>query len=479
MKQRLLGRGRSRPGRPGQHTAPPASRADLPGHHEGIGQPTPARESLRGILHDLTTLGKATFVAAVISLALMGVGWHLYGKRGLAFGAGALFLTFALAASWQIARQLSRRSDELPSGVTAGPGARPPGSSDRRPIPPGRVGPSPPASNIRPTPHQRLQEEYPGSTPYHDIPAVHRTHPGALRAPPLTGEDTAVASPGLFPVVHQRSRMAAVPWRLPITSSPSGLAADQGRVGSLDVRAASLVGPAHRCRMPAQPRQDAYRLGQDARHDHLIVAVADGMSDSKHSDTGANVAASAVIGEIRARLDAGMSLDQLDADDIFAATAGQMIGAADQRGWSHDDVRCALAAAVVPASAEGENGRRAWLAGLADVNVWLRQPGGWLPLLGDLKDGLDAGQLTYYLPYHPSNSASKFAYLGQDAVLAITTDGIGDAISMLPGAAAWFADRWRTPRDILSFIGDIGYEDIQFNDDRTAVVIWCTNGYSD
>jgi Protein phosphatase 2C len=203
------------------------------------------------------------------------------------------------------------------------------------------------------------------------------------------------------------------------------------------------------------------------------------MSDSKHSDVGANVAASAVVGEIRVRLDRGVSLGELDASDIFAATAGQMIGAAEQRRWSHDDVRCALAVAVIPAAAENGDGRRAWLAALADVTVWLWRPGGWLPLIGDLKEGADVSPLDHYLPYHPEKSATRLVRLGPDAVLAVTTDGIGDAISMLPGAAAWFADRWRTPRNILSFVQDIGYEDIQFNDDRTAVVIWCMNRYSD
>ena len=226
--------------------------------------------------------------------------------------------------------------------------------------------------------YQRSPEKYQGPTPYHGTPAAYQARSSAHRDPPPS-EDSAAVSPRTFPVVRQRSPIAAIPWRLPVAPSPSGLAADQGRVGGLDVRAASLVGPAHRCGAPALPRQDAYRLGQDARHDYLIVAVADGMSDSKHSDAGANVAASAVVGEIRTRLDEGMSLDQLDPSDIFAAAAGQMIGAADQRGWNHDDVRCALAAAVIPAAVEGDSGRRAWLAALADVNVWLWQPGEWLP----------------------------------------------------------------------------------------------------
>ena len=478
MRQHPPRQGRSRLGRPGQHPASPASRDNAPGRHEDNGPQPPAPELPGGLLADLTTLGKVTFVAAVISLALMGAGWHMYGKRGLAVGAAALFLTLSVAASLGMARRLSRGPTASPGDLAVSEDARPLATPYRPALPPGRVGPSPPTNQVSAMSYQRSPEKYQGPTPYHGTPAAYQARSSAHRDPPPS-EDSAAVSPRTFPVVRQRSPIAAIPWRLPVAPSPSGLAADQGRVGGLDVRAASLVGPAHRCGAPALPRQDAYRLGQDARHDYLIVAVADGMSDSKHSDAGANVAASAVVGEIRTRLDEGMSLDQLDPSDIFAAAAGQMIGAADQRGWNHDDVRCALAAAVIPAAVEGDSGRRAWLAALADVNVWLWQPGEWLPLLGDLKDGLDAGRLNYYLPYHPGNTASRFAHLESDAVLAITTDGIGDAISMLPGAAAWFADRWRTPRDILSFVGDIGYEDIQFNDDRTAVVIWCTDGDSD
>jgi hypothetical protein len=422
MKQHLSGRDGSRPGRPG------------------------------GPLPDLTTFGLVTLAAVTISLALMAAGWRLYGKRGLTAGIAALCLTVLVAALWRIVGRPSGRSDDLPDGtadrrdaVTVGPGPRGSGPPDQRVLPPGHVGPSPPA------------------------------HP--LRPPPGPRDDTAAAPRSAFPVVRQRSRIAAIPWRLPVAPSPSGLAADQGRVGNLDVRAASLVGPAHRCGTPALPRQDAYRLGQDTRHDHLIVAVADGMSDSKHSDVGANVAAGAVVSEIRTRLDQGRSLDWLDASDILAATAGQMIGAAEQRRWSHDDVRCALAVAVMPTAADEGGGRRVWLAALADVTVWLWQPGGWRSLVGDVKEGADAGQLDHYLPYHPEKSATRLVTLERDAILAVTTDGIGDAISMLPGAAAWFAERWRTPRSILSFVSDIGYEDIQFNDDRTAVVIWCGNGY--
>jgi serine/threonine protein phosphatase PrpC len=285
-----------------------------------------------------------------------------------------------------------------------------------------------------------------------------------------------VANSDVFPVLHQRSRAAAEPWRLPDSPSPSGLAADQGTVGSLEIRAASVIGPAHRCSVPALPRQDAYRLGQDSARKHLIIAVADGMSDSRHSDAGANIAAAAAVGNIRSLLDNGVPTVRLDAREIFTVAAGQMLGAAEQRGWQADEVRSVLAVAVVQTAAHEESGiRQAWLATLADVTAWRWRADGWDLLLGDLKDDGAIGELEYYLPYHPDRSQSDVIDLGPADVLAIMTDGLGDAISMLPDAAAWFASKWREPPDVARFMVDVGYEDSQFNDDRTAVVVWCLN----
>jgi hypothetical protein len=285
--------------------------------------------------------------------------------------------------------------------------------------------------------------------------------------PALAGESAE------FPVLYLPSRVATEPWRLPSLPSPSGLAADQARIGSLEIRAASLVGPAHRSVRPALPRQDAYRLGQDAAGQHLIIAVADGMSDSKHSEVGANVAVAAVVGRIREQLDEGTGNLDLDADDIFLTAARQMSGAARQRGWPEDDVRAAIALAVILAEADRDGTRPVWLACLADVSAWRRRPVGWEPLLGDVKDGLDAGRLTRYLPFHPKDSSSRVIRLGPADVMAVTTDGIADAFSMVPGAAEWFSCQWQKPRRLTSFVSDVGYEASQFNDDRTAVLVWC------
>lgn len=259
-----------------------------------------------------------------------------------------------------------------------------------------------------------------------------------------------------------------VPWRLPDEPAISGISADAVSVGPLTIRAASLVGPGHRCAEPAEPRQDAYRLGRDPGKHHLLVAIADGMSDSKRSHLGANVAVTALIGRIRADLGQGR---ELDASAIFLDTARQMSGMAVQQKVTEDDVRAAALAAVIPVQPDQAGGRSIWLAWIADVGAWARQDTGWHRLAGAEKKGMDQNALTEFLPFHPDRARSTRITLDRGAVLALATDGVGDAFT--DGAAPWFAARWARPPHISSFIEDVGYEAKGQLDDRTAIVVWC------
>jgi serine/threonine protein phosphatase PrpC len=276
-----------------------------------------------------------------------------------------------------------------------------------------------------------------------------------------------------FPLLAAPSQVASAPWRLPGRPSPTGVAADRAEVGDLTVAAASVVGPGHRCETAGLPRQDAYRLGQDTARDHLIVAVADGMSDSEHADVGAAVAVAAAVGRLRTALDQGTGLDGLDARELFRVAAGQLLGAAEQRGWSPDDVRTVMAVAVVETRPGPAGGRRAWLASVADTGVWLRRGRGWTRLTGDAKSGMDGGRLSEFLPHLPDAVRQESYLLAGDDVLAVVTDGLSDLWDQVPSAQEWFADAWAQPCGVVDLVRHVGYEAGQFNDDRTAVVVWC------
>jgi hypothetical protein len=261
------------------------------------------------------------------------------------------------------------------------------------------------------------------------------------------------------------------PWRLPTEPGPAGIAADAARLAGLDLRAASIVGPAHRCEDPAAPRQDAYRIGVDRSRRFLLIAVADGMSDSSHSHIGANVATSAVVQFLWPLLSL-VPPDQIDWRKCFTNAAGQMAAAAKQRDLDAGAVRAVLLTAVVELVPDPGEPRRVWLAWIADVSAWCRSESGWQQVAGTAKSGPDANRLSEFLPFHPQNVQHRMIELTPGAVLAVTSDGIGD---VLGGGriANWFAHQWAVPPPISDFIQAVGYEAKGELDDRTAVVVWC------
>lgn len=277
------------------------------------------------------------------------------------------------------------------------------------------------------------------------------------------------------PVLGGVPRAARVPWLLPLEPAHSGVVADGARLGDLDVRAASVVGPAHRCEEPAIARQDAYRLGRDVAGHHLVIAVADGLSESRRSDLGATVAARCAVDVVRKRLDSGATPADLDAKEVFRTVAGTILSAAKDVGVSPGDLCAALVLAIIPTAPTGDSGsRRAWFASVADVSAWEHTGSDWCMLAGERKDdGLDRNALHSFLPHCPDDVKVEIHELPPQATITIVSDGIGDAFTDLPGAAEWFAQRWRTPPHVASFLLDVAYEAPGQLDDRTAVTVWC------
>ncbi|MGW0777007.1 protein phosphatase 2C domain-containing protein [Streptomyces sp. NPDC002835] len=261
---------------------------------------------------------------------------------------------------------------------------------------------------------------------------------------------------------------------LPAEPGPPGLAADEAVLGGLVVRAASVIGPGHRSQ--GKPRQDAYRIGRDRAGRHLVIAVADGMSDSVHSDVGAQVAVSALVNWLRTALDSGTPLERLDHREAFLAAAGQMDAVAEQRHWDADQVRAVALAAVVPALPHENGKRRVWLAAVADVSAWRLFQGRWERLIGEEKSGFDPSAVSQFLPHRPDGVSWGIAELEPECAFAVTTDGVGDALAAGPGPQQWFAERWAAPPALGTFLGEVGFDQVQMHDDRTAVVVWCGNG---
>jgi len=291
--------------------------------------------------------------------------------------------------------------------------------------------------------------------------------PGAL-LPATDSEDGG-------PVLDRSTRAGQLPWRLPAEPGQSGVAADAATLGDLEVRAASVVGPDHRCDEPAKPRQDAYAVARTTSGDQLIVAVADGLSSSRRSDIGARVAASAAARELRRALDDGVPAERLDPVLVFRSVAGEMLGTGRSRGWPDEDICAVLIVAVVPAVAERGGARSVWTAQIGDVSLWLHHGDHWEQESGVAKSAseLDRNVLPAVLPYDPSDVLARVLRVEAGQAVALMTDGMGDALTDVAGAQDYFTRRWAAPSVISHFLADLCFDAPGQLDDRTAVVVWC------
>ncbi len=264
-----------------------------------------------------------------------------------------------------------------------------------------------------------------------------------------------------------------MPWLLPAEiAAPSGVAADQAILGNLDIRAVSVIGSGHRCEEPVKPRQDAYRVARDRAGNHLVVAVADGMSDSPRSELGAAIAVATVVSLLRRHLDDMRPLAELKAADLFRQVSAELVQSAKDRGLQPDDVRTTLAVAVLPAYRRSGQMPQGWVARIADTHLWRRDTNGWSCLTGTAKAAYNGSTLSAYLPHTPDEATDQLFTLRDGDTVAVFSDGVADAFSDVAGASAWFADRWRRPPPLASFLLDVDFDARQQLDDRTAVVVW-------
>jgi hypothetical protein len=293
--------------------------------------------------------------------------------------------------------------------------------------------------------------------------------------------DTIGGHPSGGPPVPQRfasgSKASRLPWHLPEQNASSpGVAADQASIGDLVLRAASVVGPGHRCIPQAKPRQDAYRVARDAAGRHLIIAVADGMGDSSRSEFGASVAVSTAVNLVRRELDAGINMNDLSTLGIFRDVANAMLGEANNRGLFHDEIRTTLAVAVLATEVSAKGWLSGWVAQIGDTHAWLRTPDGWMCHTGGPKDTFNGSELAEYLPHTPEAVRTFDVQMTAGMAFGLMTDGIGDAFTQVDGASAWLNDRWGSPPSLAAFIIDVDYDARGQLDDRTAVVVWVEGG---
>jgi hypothetical protein len=276
------------------------------------------------------------------------------------------------------------------------------------------------------------------------------------------------------------ARAQGFPWLLPERTVQNGIAADEATVGALTIRAASVVGPGHRCDQPAGPRQDSYRIGRTRDSRYAIVAVADGLSSAAWSDTGATTASSQAVTLLREQIEAG-GFDRLDVKELYGRVAESIAGQAAGRGVGTAHLATVLITAVI-AEPDASGAARAWVGWLGDSSAWTLDPRvpRWQFSAGEAKDRegpVVSNEVAGRLPDTPHLALDGYVTLAPGAALALVTDGIGDAWADPAGNVnEYFANAWRSPVPATRFTADVGFDAPQCLDDRTAVVVWNGRG---
>lgn len=272
------------------------------------------------------------------------------------------------------------------------------------------------------------------------------------------------------------ARAQGYPWLLPERTVQNGIAADEATVGAFTIRAASVIGPGHRCGQPAEPRQDSYRIGRSRDSRYAIVAVADGLSSAAWSDAGATTASSQAVTLLREQIET-VGFGGLDVKDLYGRIAESVAAHAAGRGVDTSHVATVLITAVL-AEPDANGVAQAWIAWLGDSSAWTLDPRvpQWQLSAGEAKDRAAAvvsNEVAGRLPDTPHLARGHYVTLAPGAALALVTDGIGDAWADPAGHVnEYFANAWRSPVPATRFTADVGFDAPQCLDDRTAVVMW-------
>jgi hypothetical protein len=254
------------------------------------------------------------------------------------------------------------------------------------------------------------------------------------------------------------SLAAGVPWRLGGVAAVPDTVLEAGRVGALEVRAASTRGTSHR--FEGVVRQDAVGVsGLDERY--VLAAVADGVGAAADAHRGAELAVRHALAELAPMLP-GADLATVDLTRALRA-ADRAVRAA---GPSPGERATTLTVAVV----EAGPARRFRVVRVGDSPAFLLTDGAFLPLLTERR-GFFSESATDCLPSPrwPAQHASGVLRAGQ--ALVVASDGLGVPVQDTQ-AGAYLAQAWAEPPGPVAYLHQLQFDLRSFDDDRTAVVVW-------
>jgi hypothetical protein len=251
------------------------------------------------------------------------------------------------------------------------------------------------------------------------------------------------------------SRTTGLPWRLDGVTDVPDTVFEAGRVGPLEIRAASMRGAAHRSR--GEVRQDALGVS-DLGGRYVLAAVADGVGAASHAHRGAQLAVRHALGYLAWSLP-GSDLDVVDM--VGALRAADR--AVREAGPGPECRRTTLTVAAVELGWSGQ-GHRYRAVRVGDSPAMVLTDGAFLPLFGrrSAAECLPA-------PRGPADGVRGVLRPGEALVLA--SAGLGTPVRETP-VGAYLAEAWAEPPGPVTYLHQLQFDLRAFDDDRTAVVLW-------
>lgn len=256
------------------------------------------------------------------------------------------------------------------------------------------------------------------------------------------------------------------------------LTASQRRHGPVEVRLASLRGPAHRAL--GEPRQDAAGLVALADRSDLVAGVADGLGSVPFSHLGAQSALRSALAVLATRPPSDGSPAPADLEAALAGAVDQARAAADLVGCDAAAVSTTLVVAWVDSRPFEDGSLGCVLVSVGDSSAYLLDPsdeggaGRWRRAFDHGDPTLPSNVVRWHLPRRPDGAVFVGLRVPLGGTLVLCTDGVGDLIDSDADFGAELARRWARPRPLLHFVSDLSYD--AHHDDRSAVVVWNTGG---
>jgi hypothetical protein len=265
--------------------------------------------------------------------------------------------------------------------------------------------------------------------------------------------------------VGPRGLVADAPWRLgPVPGIPDTVL-EAGRVGALEVRAASTRGAAHR--VDGEVRQDAVAVA--AVRDRLVLAaVADGLGAAVDAHRGAQLAVRHALGHLAAALPS-IPLEQVD----LAAALAAADRAVAEAGPEPRRRSTTLTVAVVTARALA-GGHLFRAARVGDSPAFQLTGGAFRPLFA--RRSTETLESPTDGPPLPNGRVEQvYGLLAPGEALVLASDGVGVPLQETE-AGGYLARSWARAPGPFAYLHQLQFTVKSYDDDRTAAVIWAGHG---